>query len=97
VNRRTVVVGDRRGDQIVNYRKRESGRLAGSCLGEANEIPPFEREGNCLLLDRRWMRVTRIENGMQHFGREVELRKRDARNVGVDSLFNHLYGIYPQS
>jgi hypothetical protein len=33
---------------------------------------------------------------MEHFGREVELRKRDAGRPGIDFLIIHLLGIYPR-
>ena len=90
VKRRPLVVGDRRLDEIVNDGEREPGGFARTGLGKTNQIPTFQRQRNCLLLDRRGMRIPRIEHRVQHFGREIQLRKGDAH---VDCLFTHLIGI----
>jgi len=74
-----VLVGDRSADEIVNDGEREAGSLAGPRLGETNQIPTFQRQRDCLLLDRRGVRVAGIEHRVQDFGRQIELREGDAR------------------
>src|ERR1700682_3588558 len=81
------LVGDRSADQIVNYGKSEASGLSRSRLRQTNQISPRKRQGNRLLLDRGRVRIPGVAHGLEHFGREVELGKREPR---VDFLFNHL-------
>ena len=75
MGRLAVIAGERRRDEVVDYWKREAGGLSGSGLGKANQIPAGESQRDSLLLYRCGMGVTCVTYRVQHFRREVELRK----------------------
>ena len=49
--------------KVLEDGQRECCGLAGSCLGAAHDVVPFENERNGLLLDRRWSRVVPLPEG----------------------------------
>ena len=82
MNRLAVLAGERRGDEVVDDWKREACRLPRSCLRQSDQVSSGQREWYGLLLNRRWVRITRIPHCVQHFRREIEFRKGKAR-LGV--------------
>mmetsp|Transcript_72387 Transcript_72387/g.121520 ORF Transcript_72387/g.121520 Transcript_72387/m.121520 type:complete len:431 (+) Transcript_72387:1716-3008(+) len=55
--------------------KQEPKRLSGTSLGDTNQIPSLGEQGPGVGLNRRWMRKTSIQQGVQDLRREVAILK----------------------
>jgi len=71
--------GARVGEEMVEDRQREGGGLAGSGLGDADEVAPGHQRGNRLRLDRRRLAIA-------HFGHSGDERRGEAEAVEIFQL-----------
>ncbi len=82
--RRRLLVGD----EAVEDRQGEGGRLAGAGLGDADQVAALHQDGNGLRLDGRRL-------GVAHLGQRSDERRGEAEAVEIlqnDDLSNSRYG-----
>ncbi len=58
--------------KALDDRERECGGLAGTCLGQPDQVSPLEGEGDRLRLNWRRVPVPRVANGVDQLWREAE-------------------------